>query len=87
MGPIYYCIFLILDSKNTLQEAFIEWDETLRSIGMLINVKKSEIIQVGGIEEEIESINIACNREELEQVPCCEYLELLFNRMGKYTKK
>ena len=54
-------ILLIADSADKLQEAVKECDEILRNKGMLINVKKSKIIQVDRAEEEIESIYSTCN--------------------------
>ena len=43
---------------------------------------KSNIMQVGVTEEEIESITITCNGENLGQVPCHEYLRNVIQQNG-----
>ena len=54
---------------------------------MMINTKKGKIILARRTEGKTESITMTYHGEELQKCLAMNILKLLFNRMGKYTKK
>ena len=80
-------VLLIVDSKNKLQEAVIEWDEILRSKRMMINQKKSKTMQVGRTKGgKLSILMLQVTWEDLEQVPCYEYLRTIIQQIYQEIK-
>jgi hypothetical protein len=67
-------IVLIADSEEKLRGAVIEWTEILRGKGMAVNEKKSKVMSVHRIGDQVRNLHIMCNNIELEQTTSFEYL-------------
>jgi hypothetical protein len=74
---------LIADSEEKLQGAVIEWTEILRGKGMTVNDRKSKVMRICRIREEVGNLHIRWNNRELEQTTSFEYLGTIIHKNGK----
>ena len=80
-------IVLIADTHEKIQRAVIEWTETLKEKGMKVNVKKSQVMQVCKMEDQVDRLNISCDGSILEQTQQYSYLGTSFQQNGKIQEE
>lgn len=80
-------LVLIADTEHKLQQAVIEWVETLKERGMRLNYNKTKVMMIARTEDQIKEIKIESEGKQLHQVESYEYFGTVIHQTGKIQEE